>query len=1219
MIGCWLLLALAVALYREWVIRSRPPLFKSLGFYESAIPVTTFEQDVQRPTSWTDKRATIVVDEATFDQRARGAVEQTVGVLVVGGTWGGTAAALAASEAGVDVLLATEHDWRQEMLSRAGMLLTEDAPSVEPSSLEWEIRTKFANRMKRAMPYEIVDFLEEKMESLPTLSLQSQYSVIAMNRDDSRLLHRALLQNNENPDDMLSVRFSLLIDGTDDGSLLALAGVETLSGWDSTESTGEPRTLSADALRHLAEGYSMSGRTIVGIGKRLDGMRVQMGMTDRGYHGTFTAPTYASTCWERDTKTKAVMIGMTVLRARSTDCTAQFNIQSPFRDTVEIFFINHGSDSLSFTVRTGSGIPLSLEMHADPSKPFVRIGAFPTSPESPLVIQMHSSLPTDKIEGVIVRKMNTAASPFQRMLLRTQELLFSAGPWGTTAYDIYVHSTSQPVPPTLLLNGVTLPTERAGNDTFVVHHVSLPFGQQSLYIAEQSLSGFITLVPLSPSDSEIPLTPSSNPMITGAQAWEVTPTESGTVLLKAPRNACAVSCTFSLVEKGTTLPVFDGSRTRFVGTPTASVLLDTASVKAGVTYVVSLITAGSEPITPSLSYLGRGSDLISIGNNSAIVEPPTEGHMYDIWVRASRAKHAKVKLHDKEITVGSLGSWEYAGTTIVMNNDISINAGGTVELLALPNTFLDSYQTTMRPHESLRIPANNLPVGTYGIGIIGADTASTISVRDEVNHSVQHMTFEKQTDFRIAPERLTIAHRNITLESPADWPQDITLFELPISPMFNSPMAQSGALFVPLQASSPNPNDTILASGCGAMIFDPMRSGIAPITIGLIGDPRLYDRTHDIMEDLFAYVRFGKPSGLCSPSNDPTCDSRRYVRDPSIFETDDAQSLHPMIVDGRRLRGMDVLSVSGAFAIPIECGSFCARICVPGSIVNSRCVDATKNQPAISTALVAVRGTNTLPTIASLDEHALQTTSLLFRQLRRDGVFKTNPTYLETPFEGRDFSLTLAMIVSETEPNVLSANTTISATHAASRALRSVSTEMAIGEAVGHAASFALTEEHESLAFIARSSDAMKRLQRSLIHRGTIIIPIFDASNDRLLLKEIQSRILEGASRVVPTRTNNRLTFHTEIFPNNDATTLRGRVYGERPIQTMRDALVLLPGSPGDGNLLNLLRFGIANGFVTQKMLFFSLDEIMRQPVDDELLLKAHYLFRVQEARNPSE
>ncbi len=1203
------MIALAVAIYREWVMRNRPPLFLPLGFFESAEPVITPNTKLSQPATWNDPVEPVVMDDAGFDDVARSARDaEPVDVLVVGGTLGGTAALLAASHDGAKAMLVTDGEWYKDILTYAGLHLEESPSPVDSSQIEADIRGYLARmrgvaRTERGLPSDVADYLRQQIDGLPEGTVLSEHAVVALARDASGRLHRALVRSSDGTD-VVRIEFKTIIDGTKEGTLMALAGIETHSGWD--VGTGEPGALPAQAIDAMSEGYMTNGGMVNGIGRRLDGVRAQMGIIDRGYHGTFLAPEALDDCWQADMKTASAMARQTVLRTKTIGCSAQFVFRSGFQDTVEVFFVNHGNERVSATIRMGSGAAFHVESVANPSDPFIRIGAFPINNSSPLRIDVRSSLPTDNLEGLIVRKLNTGMSTTLLTMGNGRESVYAAGPWTYTNNDLYVRTNAVDTPPTLVIDGEFFPTKMVGSGTYLAASIPMRHGERSIRIAENTImNAILAVIPLSPAYTPLAVqrvttTPSND-------SWGVTPPHDGTVAVTLPRKACGTGCTFTMTDEQANI-MLSGSIDSLTGRPASEALLGITDVVGGRAYTISIQSQEKGSYAPVVSYTDEAAGIYASGTTSAVLGVPTDGRMYDVWVHTPRSESAHVTMHGTAVDVQAQNSWTYAGTSISSFDDISMRAGGFVEMYAIPNTSLDVYNLTLPPEQSLSIEQEDLPSGTYDVSAYSETNPWTMSITNGETNTVQQVAFDEVGGYFVSQQPLIWHRDDSILISSSEWPLNITVYQ---SMAETSSAVLSEAVdkpqFTVLAGPSSIVGNDILSHASGSMLFAPMPNGIAPVTIGLLEHPQTDAYVRSTLDAAFARLRYAEVSDVCFGKNDPTCDARRYVRDPLIFNTNDSQSAHAVTVDGRRLVGIDTLSQSGAFAVRTSCEPKCNALCISGTIEKESCLEKQKHVTSPRDSIVAVHGINAAATIMSSKEEFVETLPSLLKALRRDGLLQAKKTYIEKMDAPRDFSLTLGMFIPRSEENFLVANTTASATHIASRALRSFSTELAIGSAVGHAAAFAEREEHSSPGAVARTPEAIARLQRYLIERGTMVFPTFDIENDHLLMESIQIRLLEGQASITPAWTNGRLTSKTNPTMGESVDVLRMQVFGDAPVTTAKQALSELSGIPQE-NVIDLLNYGVSRGFITQKMLLLDPRDIMGQQLNVDMLLKAEYL-----------
>lgn len=204
-----------------------------------------------------------------------GMKETETEVLVVGGGLGGVAAALAAATLGRNVLLSEETDW-------IGGQLT--AQAVPPDEHPW-IESMGCTASYRRLRNGIRAFYREHYPLLPTARADPYFNpgsgtvsrlcheprvalavleqMLAAHRSSGRvrilLRHRpiaaetagdrivAMVLEDGETGDRLTVRAPYVLDATELGDLLELAGVEHVTGAESQRDTGEPHAVEGDA------------------------------------------------------------------------------------------------------------------------------------------------------------------------------------------------------------------------------------------------------------------------------------------------------------------------------------------------------------------------------------------------------------------------------------------------------------------------------------------------------------------------------------------------------------------------------------------------------------------------------------------------------------------------------------------------------------------------------------------------------------------------------------------------------------------------------------------------------------------------------------------------------------------------------------------------------------------------------------------------------------
>jgi hypothetical protein len=1193
----WLLLAFSLALYREWIVRTKSPLFIPLGFFESAVNVTSPEESVRDPATWNDPLEPVAIDIDEFDElvNREGATETKTDVLVTGATFGGFAAAIAAADGGVDVTFVLPDDWRGDMLGQAAAYAGQrHLPDTPTSPLERELRLwpSLQNRQANTnnangLPSDIVDFFASRIASEKRVTMRDGYAIEAFGRNAEGKPTKALLRPNDGSAP-LAVSFSYLIDGTQEGSTMALSGVATTSNWDETPEY--------DAL---AKGYTMSGRTMPGIGKRLDGARVAMGVVDRGYHGSFVAPTSVDDCWKPDVSKNPFVAGNAVLRAETIGCTASFSVTSSFEDTVEVFFVNHGNDSIAAAV-TIDGTVFNIEMRADPSARFTRIGAFPVGADSPITVTIRNILPTDRLEGIVARKMNAnqEATPFT--LGEGENATFASSGWDRTDHDIYVHGDGQNAE--VIVDGTPHAATPVGFDTFVARGVTLSPGTHELSLTGIEGLGAVLAVPTTPYralqhiERPVPQTAS----------WTFVPASDGIIAVLAPNESCQASCVMNLTESGGATISLRGDGSGVGGMISAVIPMGTASVRAGTTYVLST-QEGFENDSPLVSVIDEGSDLYGFGVGRADVKPKRAGNMYNVWIRTSRSDSATVTVGAREYAASSTNDWSYVGTEPLPAAGASATSGGGVELLALPNTLIDAYHLPLMLGGGTGV--QDLPAGNYRAVSLGTENPGVVSVTRAKDDVVQSIEFIGTEGAFASRKKLIHDASPVTLSPTKQWPQRIVLFES-IDDLETSPGTLSGTLLQLLDGTSfAEKNSTkarkdIANATQGLFLFDPFQRGIGPVTMGTQGTETFADHARTTFDDAYMVMRYGRASDpACDENTDPSCDRRKWIREPDVFRTVDSLSPAPLYPDVRRLVALETLTMSGAYAHAIACADCVDRCIKDGDAPAPTCISALDVDPR---SILNIPGSSLPVTFMSPKELAMGILPATFRAMRRDGMLGPNDIPVEKTPPARDVSLTLGMFLSIDASNVLAANWTIGATHDASRALRTQTNQLALGGVAGYAAAFSLAEERAPLELVQKSPEAIGRLQRFLVKRGVSVLPLSGSEGDLLLGEAMQWFVLNGRSALRAQWDGERATFTPEPVDREDIALIKMKIFGAGGADTMRDALKRLSNSPTATDV-ELLKFGEESGFLTGKVFTLNAREILSLPIDESLLIKAEY------------
>lgn len=1224
-----ILVAAGLLLYREWVERNKPPLFLPLGFFESALPVLTHDDDAQNPRNWEDPLSSVAIDPTTFAlQSANASDERVADVLVNGATLGGLSAAISAAEDGASVAVVAAPGWDHHVRTQATHLLT-TAPDGPPASrIERSLRawmqqrdSRFSSGSLQGTPADVERFFRERLAALPNVTLFPAHSVASFERGPDGRLSRALLRESGTARTTI-VRFSYVLDGTKDGSTLALAGIPYDVSWDNREETGETRALPDVAAAALTEGYAMSGRTVPGIGRRLDGARAFMAILDRGYHGTYVPVRDVEPCWIRDRSQDApdpfVGSGGVVLRTNKAGCSARAIVTSPFVDTVEVFVVNHGNDALASSILIDD-VRMSVGFNHDPSERFVRIGAFPVGPDDPLTVELRSTLPRNRVEGIVVRKLNTSSAGERLSLIDGESKSFHAGPWRKTVHDIYVRSSRMPDDAFVAIDGERYGLSPTGMDTFVVRDVALSHGRHIVQLPAGAGPADAWIVPTRPSDDGLALRPADAipdtialPYVAKA-AWTFAAPREGSAVFTTEADHCRESCRLTVRNADTDGLILDRLVTELSGIASRTIVLGTAELRSGDEYVVSFGSAHATVTPPSVTMVDAGAILYAADIRRAAVTPPQQGSLYDLWVR-SRTTRAAVETGASDATIDSLERWTYAGTTLLGENGAVAAANGGVELLAVPNVVIDAYSVDLRNGTSVDL--SGLPPGIYRATSYAVDHPRLIEAEYE-DGSVQQIAFDREGAAYVGSLPLTHPGGAAVLRSPSPWPQRVILHEHPPSPLHARSVAEDADLLPLVDADTLfRLSNTLAAYGPisaearGILFFEPRPNGIGPVTLGLLDRDSAERRMHAVIETAYMQLRHARTtqsfsSKECVGRSTPDCDARRYVREPHFFGIADAHAPSILYPDGRRLQGLETLTESGAFAFRAGC-DYCSAECIPRTVSQRSCIRKDAQTRPTSGAVLTLRATEGLPAVTSPREEELGTLPALFDAMRRDALLGSAATYVEEPAIARDATLTLGMFLSPDVPNALPANTTVSATHAASRAFRSPQAELAIGSTAGHVAAFAVLER-TSTAFVLRSASSMERLQLHLLRNGIAVLPT-DVENDPLLSQALQYRLLAGAATFDHAWAGNRI-MASIVSPERDLSTWRVALFGSDAVRTVRDALARLPGVPSDPTDGALIHFGVSTGFIAPSMLSLGANEVLQYALTPAELLKAEFLF----------
>ncbi len=1216
---------LALLLYREWVRFTKPKLFLPLGFFETSLSPTSTEEAARDPRSWRDPLSPIVIDLPSFEREARSldaVTESDTDILVIGATLGGAAAAAAAAENNARVVLVSASpslgdEWGVD----AGLLPTElrtatgGLSPIENALRAWMRRRYAAGGLPRDVTAFMASYLAER-----GVRLKTGFTPIAFAGSSPETIDRALLRSIDGTSAIV-VPFSYLLDGTPTGDLFALTNTETTSGWDAREETGEPDILPQAAVRALAEGYTQSGRTIPGMGYRLDGGSDVIAILDRGYHGTFMPPAIVDSCWTKDPLLGRPFTGSgVVFRASRAGCSMSINIDTSFEDIVEVFAIQDRNDGLSATAHLGQRrIPLSINIQTDPSDRLVSIGSFPVSPGQPLSITLRSTLPTDRFEGVIVRKQNIGTAPLSAIPDTSGTATIEIRAWKRSVGDVYVVTAGDGGSPELLVESARYPLARIGARTWKATNVPLRQGDNAMTVEGGAES--IIAVPLAPQQETVARfgSGSSNvsrstprfPPIAGASTilWNVEVDRDGAYALLAHPQTCGEYCGVSITETGTLVPLSQNVQEGIASSPIESAVLDTFSLEAGRTYVIAFARRDGLPPSDDLRLIRLDEDKATLWTETAGSADviPEHGGLYDVWASASQTTvvTAEVGGTAERLPVED-GALTFIGTHYLSPRaGVRVSGGGTVRIVALPNTWIDTYRQRFASSPTETTVPFDLPAGRYTTWWEGEAVPAFVTVRTSAGIG-QPLALGGRSG--PSPELLLHDGEPLLLTVPARIaPLETILYET--TPAKRARGSASGALLPLLSYDIAKnllpPHAANIAQGSGILLLHTSPGGIGPVTLGSIGSESLERRLYDAAEREYALLRMRSPSATCTT---PACDPRRLARAPFVFDTPTAHAPHPRLVDGRRLRGMDTLTTSGAFLHVTTCHAVCEPVCAGPRNTDGRCIARTQPTSIRRETVLTIDGVSPQASIDSPVEQASGALRALLALLRGNRVLGRSPTYLERTAPPRPVQLTIGMFAQQ-HSRVLPAHATISATHAAARSLRSVRAQLAVGDVAGRIAGFAL-HTGSPPDVIASDASALAALRLHLIEHGVTVFPLTEIHDDPLLQRAVQRLVLEERTAHRSLWNGGILTYTADALDRTASTDERATaLFGRTGVFTVRDLLERIWPQDAD-NPGALLRNGVSSGLLSQSMLYVGFNELFTIAIDGFMLLKAEELIQ---------
>lgn len=1222
-----LLCTLALLLYREWVARHAPRLSMPLGFFETSMTGTTPEEAARNPELWQEPLSSIVIEPAAFEAQALAARAQTLTgsqILVFGASIGGVAGSLAAADdnASVTLVSASRHA-EDEWIADASLLLEELDSTSNRSGLERLIRGRLgalyptANTSVNGIPSDISTLLRAQMTS-KNVRLLEGYTPVAFTGTKQGRLDRALLQSQNGTS--IVIPFAFMLDATQTGELYALTGAPHDVGLTARETSQESDALPQRAITALAEGYSQSGHTIAGMGYRLDGGMDIVALVDRGVYGRLVQSSSDDPCWLKDAKTVPFIMGDTVWRAQRQGCERTYDVTSPSEDIVDLFILKDGNDSIDATVFVGKNlVPFSVRTPAPPNDPLVFIGSFPLGAQTPLRVTMRSALPTDKFESLVVRKRNTSYSTQVSVPEVNNTAHVSFRGWIQTEVEVWISLSEDVGSPELVIGDARFPLQLVGNRTWRTARIPMPNGQSMVRIeGAKSINGVLA-VPIQPVraiaqrfDEEnrataVPATFLQYPNI-AEHSWETTVETDGEYLFSTNISSCGDFCAIAIGKRDAITPFSTNELRLSDAQQPMYAALDIVHLEAGTPYVFTFASANGAPPDIGMTLMGgTGADLFHVATGLSYVAPANSG-LYDIWIRSAQSTSVSVDAgttsNKLEIEPGKLTYFGVQQLSPAVG--LSVRGGGSVSVLAVPNTHIDTYRHIILPSSDETEAPVEAPAGSVSAWLEGEAPPSFVSFRER-GGNVQQVTFQDDGHIALSPFSHDGTSPLTVVVPPQQTSMELVLHEsislsaarTPAPPAILQAIAPTMLWNVPMSVSGP-----IATKGSGVLLVQVSRAGIGPVTLGLLQTNSLSgyigaEATRTVHAMRATFVR-----EFCNDM--PDCDPRRFAPAAFIFDTPDGHLPSPVRMDGRRLRTEDTLTMSGTFLRETTCTSACALVCVDPPDSAGRCISKEQETDIGVDTILTVDGTYQMPSLMSPDEEANSTLKGLLNLMRTDELLASDETYLERGYQTRPIQLTVGMFSSPTAQYLLPANWTIGATHGASRALRSARSRMAIGEAAANIATFSL-HTNTTPSAISHDTSLLESLRVHMIERGVHIFPIHEGAEDPLLLKAIQRMLLQGKAKLMPTWSGRQLAYGVDVIqqagPDPELLEL---LIGAQP-QTVQSLIRTLAKKP-EMQGAEVFRTGIDMGLFPPKMLNLGIAEILQLPADTSMLLKGYEL-----------
>jgi hypothetical protein len=1109
-------------------------------------------------------------------------------VLVYGSSLGGTTAAIAASENGTRVLLVAEGS------SVGGQAVDAGVGAFDETGKAWEsysfyarlqtfLRKKYGTGSTvfagpgrsvvgtvSTLPRDIEDFFMEEIGKQPTLTLLQNFEIISLSGSGKHYTE-ALLQEKSGRRKKIRVRFSALLDGTETGKVFARTGMETRTGFDAQEETGEPSALPAAVRDILEHGDPSDTAHYEGIGNRVQSVGVPFALVDRGYRGDFY-PADGDSCWKQ-TDSGAMISDASVWVAKREGCSATVTVRPEFADMYDVYFLNAGDASVDVQVSLpGIERPLQWTRSVPTKDKYVLIGTWHLDGKTETTFTFTAPHEGYRMEGLILAHTNIPIDPQPFTLSPGGSGTMLASPTAGTA-DVYLSA-----PESGSASGVALnirdrrwPAEAVGSGVFVARNVSLEQGAESVIMHTLSSSSgepwraVVQMRELLPSSVYL-LPPDSHaggdaPVVyplsgqgAGKRVWDFSVDADGLCLFSIAWPSSGWG-DLQIQDRRTGVNILatsfhNPSRGRDPFTP----LLVTA-LEAGVPYRVMVSSSYPEAMVIAgiqLIPLQESSLLYRVGKGDLKLRPPVAG-MYDAWVTSS-TDGASVRVQggdlDMSVTLEQKNILTWGGRVYLDTvRGFTVHADEESAVLLVPNTFADVYRHPIGPDTLSGDLLLNLVPGRYHVQVQGTFPSGEppllyYSFRGSKTSGALHFVDRGGTyvgqDVLVAdgspvavrtsppPEQgaSLVLYEDIPSPEPSTFRFENPLLD-PIHPLqrlyqhitffnYRNLLTPSSLLtYYPETFLSHIGTNTL-----GLSLVLNSSSDFAPVYPRDLDQESLWKDAKDRAYRYYYWIKYDAdlratqpPMSVgCNPDTPLVCDPRRLYLAASALGTEDGFAREVYTREGRRLQTVAPLTENQLTLRYEQCKGECDLQRCSITVDGGRACLLTAQQPYILTgALAAASYPMDFHSFYSRQEWNASRNMRVLVDLVEDHarVLSGEPSLLHLYRRSAPTEITLGSLLPLRGENIYPASLDFGVTQIANSSFRTHVNEMRVGASVGYLVAYALGRGFDPQDFAINPS-LLHDFQRDLIRRDMRLYPINDATSDVQIVRAVQTLILEG-------------------------------------------------------------------------------------------------------------